>query len=221
MTAVSEAQAIGPSWLDPDSILETLGPYALLGLCVIIFAECGLLVGFFLPGDSLLFIAGLFVADDKIETPIWAVATLLTLCAVLGNVCGYEIGYRVGPILFRRPDSRLFKTRYVDNTHMFLERYGARAIVLARFVPVVRTFITAVAGVARMDRRTYFIFTLVGAIIWAAGMTLLGYWLGQVEVLRDNLELTTLFVLGLSFIPIGFEIWRVRREKGRFEERSS
>src|SRR3982074_284946 len=105
--------ALVPSWLDPDHLLRMLGPYVLVGLCLIIFAECGLLIGFFLPGDSLLFTAGLFVANDYIDTPIWLVCLLLTVCAVVGNVVGYFIGYKAGPALFNKPDSRLFKCEHV------------------------------------------------------------------------------------------------------------
>src|SRR5688572_32382492 len=150
----------------------------LIGLCLIIFAECGLLVGFFLPGDSLLFTAGLFVAAGHIQTPLWLVCVLLTVCAMLGNVVGYWIGYRAGPALFNKPDSKIFKKEYVDKTHEFFEKYGARAIILARFVPIVRTFITLVAGVGKMDAKKFFTYSFLGGILWAGGLTVLGYFLG-------------------------------------------
>lgn len=182
----------------------------LAGLCLIIFAECGLLVGFFMPGDSLLFTAGLFVANGLIDSPIWLVCLLLTGCAVAGNVVGYYLGYRAGPALFNRPDSRLFKREYVDKTHAFFDKYGARAIVLGRFVPIVRTFITAVAGVGRMDRREYFTYSILGGVGWAAGVTLLGFWLGGIMFVRNHVELILIGIVALSIIPIVIETIRIR-----------
>ncbi len=203
--------ALGPSWLDPEHLLNMLGPYVLVGLCVIIFAECGLLVGFFLPGDSLLFTAGLFVAAGFIDTPIWLVCVLLTVCAVVGNVVGYGIGYKVGPVLFSRPNSKVLKREYVDKTHDFFERYGPRAIVLARFVPIVRTFITAIAGVGRMDPRKYLTYSVIGGIAWATGVTLLGFWLGRIPFVKDNIELMLIGIVLLSIVPIIVEFVRARR----------
>jgi membrane-associated protein len=207
--------ALVPSWLDPDHLLRMLGPYVLVGLCLIIFAECGLLIGFFLPGDSLLFTAGLFVASGLIGTPIWLVCLLLTVCAVAGNVAGYYLGYRAGPALFNRPDSRLFKREHVDKTHAFFDRYGARAIVLGRFVPIVRTFITAIAGVGRMDARKYFLYSIIGGVVWASGVTLLGFWLGRITFVRDHVELILVGIVALSFIPIVIELVRARRPSRR------
>jgi membrane-associated protein len=202
--------ALGPSWLDPEQLLRMLGPYVLMGLCLIIFAECGLLIGFFMPGDSLLFTAGLFVANGLIDSPIWLVCLLLTGCAVAGNVVGYYLGYRAGPALFNRPDSRLFKREYVDKTHAFFDKYGARAIVLGRFVPIVRTFITAVAGVGRMDRREYFTYSILGGVGWATGVTLLGFWLGGIMFVRSHVELILIGIVALSIIPIVIETIKVR-----------
>lgn len=202
--------ALGPSWLDPEQLLRMLGPYVLVGLCLIIFAECGLLVGFFMPGDSLLFTAGLFVANGLIDTPIWLVCLLLTACAVMGNIVGYYLGYRAGPALFNRPDSRLFKREYVDKTHTFFDKYGPRAIVLGRFVPIVRTFITAVAGVGRMDRREYFTYSILGGVGWATGVTLLGFWLGGIAFVRNHVELILIGIVALSIIPIVIEAIRAR-----------
>jgi membrane-associated protein len=207
--------ALGPAWLDPEQLLRMLGPYVLLGLCVIIFAECGLLIGFFLPGDSLLFTAGLFVAGGIIATPIWLVCLLLTVCAVAGNVVGYYIGYQVGPALFNKPDSRLFKREHVDKTHSFFDKYGPRAIVLARFVPIVRTFITAIAGVGRMHPRTYFTYSIIGGIAWATGVTLLGFWLGRFTFIKDNVEMMLIGIVVLSVLPLVVEVVKARRENRR------
>lgn len=213
IAAHTTSLALLPEWLQAETILSALGPYVLLGACLIIFAECGLLVGFFLPGDSLLFTAGLFVAQDSITAPFWLVCVLLVLCAFVGNVCGYWIGRSVGPALFNKPDSKLFKQEYVDKTHEFFERYGARAIILARFVPIVRTFITAIAGVGKMEPRRFFTYSAVGALLWAAGITILGYFLGQVAWVRDNLEPVILLIVFLSVIPIVVEYIKSRRAK--------
>jgi membrane-associated protein len=207
--------ALLPDWLDAQHILDALGPYALIGVLIIVFAECGLLIGFFLPGDSLLFTAGLLVANGAIGTPLWLVCVLIVFSACLGNLVGYGIGYRVGPALFNRPDSRLFKREYVDKTHAFFERYGARAIVLARFVPIVRTFITAIAGVGRMDFRRYAIYTTVGGVLWGAGVTVLGYFLGQIAFVRDNIEAMLILIVFVSVIPIGVEFLRARSHNRR------
>jgi membrane-associated protein len=203
--------ALGPSWLDPEQLLRMLGPYVLVGLCLIIFAECGLLIGFFLPGDSLLFTAGLFVANGLIGSPIWLVCLLLTVCAVVGNVVGYYLGYQAGPALFNRPDSRLFKHEHVAKTHAFFEKYGARAILLGRFVPIVRTFITAIAGIGRMDPRKYFTYSIIGGVAWATGVTLLGFWLGRIAFVRDHVELILIGIVVLSVLPIAIEAIRARR----------
>lgn len=211
LSLATTSLALGPSWLDPEQLLRMLGPYVLAGLCLIIFAECGLLIGFFLPGDSLLFTAGLFVANGIIGTPIWLVCVLLTLCAVIGNVVGYGIGYKVGPALFNRPDSKLFRREHVDTTHEFFERYGPRAIVLARFVPIVRTFITAIAGVARMDPRTYFTYSMIGGVAWATGVTLLGFWLGRIPFVKENIEAMLIGIVVVSVLPIGYEYLKARR----------
>lgn len=199
-------------FLNPETILDWLGPWALIGVMVIIFVECGLLL-FFLPGDSLLFLVGLFVAQGSIHQPLWLCCVLLAVAAVAGNLVGYWIGRGVGPPLFDRPDSRIFKKEYVDKTHAFFEKYGNRAIVLARFVPVVRTFITAIAGVAKMDYRRFAIYSAIGGVIWAAGITILGYFLGQIPFVRDNIELILILVVVISVIPIIIEFIRHRREE--------
>jgi membrane-associated protein len=199
-------------FLSPENILDWLGPWALIGVTFIIFAECGLLIGFFLPGDSLLFVTGLFVAQGFINEPIWLVATVLAVAAVAGNLVGYWIGKAIGPRLFDKPDSKIFKQEYVDKTHEFFEKYGARAIILARFVPIVRTFITATAGIAGMDFRKFATYSAVGGVIWGAGITLLGYFLGGFPIVKDNVEIVLLLVVFVSILPILFEYIRHRRQ---------
>jgi membrane-associated protein len=212
-TAATHAMSILPSWLDPENILRGMGAWAVAAVCVIIFAECGLLVGFFMPGDSLLFTAGLFVATGAIGTPLWLLCALVTVCAFAGNVCGYWIGAKAGPALFSKPESRLFKKEYVDKTHEFFDRYGARAIVLARFVPIVRTFITAMAGVGRMDPKRFFTYSAIGGVVWACGVTILGYFLGQIDFVRKNIDAIAILIVLISIIPIVIEMLRARREK--------
>ena len=205
--------AIGPSWLQPDAIISWLGPWALVGVAAIIFAECGLLIGFFLPGDSLLFTAGLFaVSEDGLGgVPLWVVCLVLVVAALAGNACGYWIGRLSGPAIFDKPQSKLFKPKHVARTHEFFEKYGNRAIVLGRFVPIVRTFITVMAGVGKMPAKRYFTYSLIGGVLWAAGVTLLGAWLGQFAFVRSNIEMILILVVFLSIVPIIIELVRARR----------
>ncbi len=212
MGSATAVQALGPSWLDPVQILTGLGPWALLGICLIIFAECGLLVGFFLPGDSLLFITGFFAATGQvIAVPLWVVCAVLTVSAWIGNVVGYSIGRGIGPAIFDRPDGRLFKHDHVVRTQRFFDTYGNRAIVLARFVPVVRTFITVLAGVGQMSVRRYLTYSAIGALAWATGVTLLGALLGQIPFVAANIQAMILVVVALSLIPLIVEVIKARR----------
>ena len=213
MISAVVVRALGPDWLNPETMLTSLGDIAFWVVLGIIFAECGLLIGFFLPGDSLLFVTGLFIATGAIDINVWLASVLLVIAAVVGNITGYWIGYKAGPSLFNKPDSKVFKKEYVDKTHHFFNRYGARAIIMARFVPIVRTFITAVAGIGRMDFRRFFLFSAVGGVLWAAGVTLAGYFLGTIEFVRDNIELILIIVVFVSIVPIIFEWIRHRREK--------
>ena len=209
----THAVALGPEWLDPSVIIEWLGPWALAGVAAIIFAECGLLLGFFLPGDSLLFTAGLFIAGGQIGTPLWVACLVLVVAAMAGNVCGYAIGYKAGPAIFDKPKSKLFDPKYVAKTQEFFDRYGNRAIVLGRFVPIVRTFITVSAGVARMDPKRYLTYSLIGGVAWAAGVTVLGYFLGQFTFVRENIDLILVLVVFVSILPIIVEVIRARLAK--------
>ncbi len=203
-------QLLGISWLDPQYLLNQFGDYALWGAAAIIFAECGLLIGFFLPGDSLLFTVGLLVAQDKINYPLWLCCLVLSVAAVAGNASGYLIGDRAGPKVFDREGSKLFKKEYVEKTHAFFEKYGNRAILLARFVPIVRTFITVMAGVGTMGFRRFIVYSAIGGVIWASGVTLLGFALGNVALVRDHLELMLLAIVLVSVVPIGLEYLRSR-----------
>ncbi len=201
--------------LDPKSLIDDIG---LWGVFAVVFAESGMLVGFFLPGDSLLFTAGFLASgpssvDEALHLPLGWLLVGTFIAAVAGDQVGYVIGRRAGPAIFNRPDSRLFKRENVDKAHAFFERYGAKTIVLARFVPVVRTFTPVVAGVSNMQYRTFVTFNLVGGLLWAIGVTLLGYFLGQVDFIEENLELAILAIVAISVLPIARELWLSRRQR--------
>jgi membrane-associated protein len=204
--------------LSPEDWIKTVG---LVGLIVIVFAESGLLIGFFLPGDSLLFIAGAIAGGAMTEQfpdlqfNIWIVLVGVFVAAVVGDQVGYGLGRKAGPALFRRPDSRLFKQEYVEKAEEFFDRHGPRAVILARFVPIVRTFCPVVAGVSKMDYSTFVRFNVVGGFLWGVGVTLLGYFLGQVEFLQEHLELMIFAIIGLSLVPILVEVVRHRRNSAK------
>jgi len=204
-----------PSWMDAQYWLDLFGPWALWGAVAIVFAECGLLLGFFLPGDSLLFTVGLLIGTGQIKEPLWLSCLLLTVAAFAGNVSGYEIGRRTGPAIFGREDSRLFKREYVDKTVEFFDHHGSRAIILARFVPIVRTFITVTAGVGRMDRRRYLMYSGIGGAAWACGVTVLGRLLGTFEFVHKNIEAMLLLVVAVSLVPVAVEFLRERARRGK------
>ena len=203
--------------MDPDhlinSFIDRYGTWALAGICAIIIIETGLLFPF-LPGDSLLFTAGLFTGTGQIGLPIWAVAGLIGLAAFVGPQSGYWIGRLSGPKIFHRPDSRIFKQAYVDRTHAFFERYGGRAIVLAQFVPFVRTYIPVAAGVGKMPYSRFVRFNVIGALVWGVGVTMLGYWLGRFDVVKNNIEIALMLIVFVSVLPMVFETgkhWLAKR----------
>ncbi|MEU4244847.1 VTT domain-containing protein [Actinoplanes sp. NPDC026619] len=203
--------ALGPSFLDPEWLISTFG---LVGILAIVFAESGLLIGFFLPGDSLLFTAGLLVADGTyLHQPLWLMCLLVSVAAIAGDQFGYLFGRRFGPSLFRRPDSRLFKQENLTRAREFFAKYGARSIVLARFVPIVRTFTPIVAGASHMHYRTFLLYNVIGGAAWGSGVTILGYFLGQVAFVKSNIELILIGIVVLSVIPIGIELLRSRSRK--------
>jgi membrane-associated protein len=206
--------ALLPDWLSAQGLIDAFGAYAFWGVVAVIFAETGLLIGFFLPGDSLLFLTGLLIGTGVIAQNIWLACVVLVVAAFVGNLIGYWIGRKAGPSVFNRPNSRFFKQVYVDKTHAFFERYGGRAIILARFVPIVRTFITVMAGVGKMDFRAYALYSGIGAVLWAGLVTLSGYWLGNIEFVADNIEVILLAFVFVSILPIVFEYVRHRRGEG-------
>lgn len=201
--------------LDPKNLIETVG---LLGIFAIVFAESGLLVGFFLPGDSLLFTAGFFASGpssipSSLHLSLLPLLIGLAVAAVAGDQVGYAFGRRVGPALFRREDSRFFKQAHVEKAKEYFERYGAKTIVIARFIPIVRTFTPVIAGVSEMNYRRFVTYNIVGGVAWSVGVTLLGFFLGQVSVVANNLELAILSVVALSLAPIVIEVLRHRRSR--------
>ncbi|MEV0640831.1 VTT domain-containing protein [Streptomyces sp. NPDC050619] len=199
--------ALGPSWLDPNYLLDT---YSIWGLLLIVFAESGLLIGFFLPGDSLLFTAGLLITSGQLDFPLWGAIALICVAAILGDQAGYMFGKKVGPSLFNRPDSRLFKQENVVKAHEFFEKYGPKSLVLARFVPIVRTFTPIVAGVSGMRYRSFLVFNVVGGVLWGAGVTFLGSWLGDIDFVKTNIEAILILIVLLSVVPIIIEFLRAR-----------
>lgn len=201
---------LGLEWLDPEHLLDRFGDYALWGAAAIVFAECGLLIGFFLPGDSLLFTVGLLAAQDKISYPLWLCCAVLFVASMAGNALGYWVGDHFGPRVFRREDSKIFRKEYVEKTHEFFEKYGNRAIVLARFVPVVRTFITVMAGVGTMSFRRFMIYSAVGGVLWAVGVTLLGFYLGSIPFVKNNVEVMILAFVAIAIVPVAVEYLRER-----------
>lgn len=185
----------------------------------IVFSETGLLVGFFLPGDSLLFTVGVVAGAGQLN--IGLVIAILSAAALLGDSTGYFLGWKTGPKIFSRKDSRLFKQEYVTRTHAFYEKYGGKTIIFARFVPIVRTFAAFVAGVGKMPYLKFLPYSVCGGIGWVAFMSLLGYSLGSIPLVRRNFDKAVLAVILISLLPTFIEVWKARRApRDRSAERS-
>jgi membrane-associated protein len=181
-------------------------------LVAIVFTETGLLVGFFLPGDSLLITAGLVAATGVLD--IWWLNALLSVAAIAGDSVGYAIGYRAGPRLFTREQSLLFRPSHVERTRQFYARHGAKTIVIARFVPIVRTFAPVVAGVGQMEYRRFLLYNVAGGVGWVTSMTWAGYLLGQtIPNIGDHIHVVVVIVIVLSLIPIAVELYKERRRR--------
>ncbi|MEV4421882.1 VTT domain-containing protein [Patulibacter sp. NPDC049589] len=214
LTAALTPLALMPEWLDPEHIVRELGFVAVLA---VVFAECGLLA-FFLPGDSLLFTTGVMANEGSpiflIDQPIWLLCVTISAAAIAGDQVGFLIGRRAGPALFSRPDSRFFKQEYLTRAEAFFTRYGGRTIFLARFVPVVRTAAPLVAGASGWNYAEFVRWNVLGGIVWGAGLTALGYALGGVDVINDNIEAILLLIVAVSVLPMAVEAWAVRR-RGR------
>lgn len=200
--------------LSPQHLIESFG---LLGIAAIVFAESGLLIGFFLPGDSLLVTAGAIsagvFASLSVHLNLAVLLPAVAIAAMAGDQVGYLFGKRVGATLATREDSRFFKRDHLEKAQGFFDRHGPKALVMARFIPVVRTFTPIVAGAGRMHYRTFVAYNVVGGLLWSVGVTLLGYWFGQVAVIRDHIELALIGIGVVSVIPVAVELLRHRRSE--------
>jgi membrane-associated protein len=198
--------------ISPDTLLSNFG---LVGLAIILFAECGLLVGFFLPGDTILLAAGISLSLGTLH-PLAAYLIVAPLAAIAGNLIGYWIGYRAGPAVFNRPESRLFRPEYVTRAERFFARFGAVTVLLARFVPIVRTVVTVLAGTAKMRFSVYAVWTVIGAVIWADGVLLIGYALGHVDFVRQHkgwIDYAVIAVVVISLVPTAIHYLQSRRHR--------
>lgn len=217
ISASDQIVALGPSWLNADSLIESFGTYALIGIVLVVFIETGLLFPF-LPGDSLLFTAGMLVAQEQLDFPLWLLCLLLFIAAFAGDQVAYFIGRKAGPKIFNKPDSRFFKQSYIDQTNAFFDKYGGRAIVLARFAPFVRTYAPVAAGVGKMPYRHFVTYNVIGAFLWGVGITVLGYFLGQITFVHDNIEAILVLIVFVSVLPIIIEVgrgWLAKRKAGK------
>lgn len=207
-------------WLDPHEIIVNAGPWALLVVCLIVFAETGLLVGFILPGDTLLIITGLLSftgtmteSGTGIQIPIWWVCIAIAVAAFLGGEVGYLIGHKAGPRIFEQKESGLFSKENVIRTNKFFERWGPLAIVIARFVPIVRTFAPFVAGIGQMRYRRFLAFNLIGAVLWVALILPIGYAFGNLPVIKKNFSIVIFAIIGISLLPAVIELLRERKAR--------
>jgi membrane-associated protein len=190
-------------WLDPEKLIVGFGPFALLAVCIIVFSETGLLLGFLLPGDTLLIIAGVLTFSGVMTIDIWWVCLAISVAAFLGGEVGYLIGHKVGPRIFERKESGLFSIENVKRTNGFFERFGGLAVIVARFVPIVRTFAPVAAGVGHMNYRRYSLYNAIGAVIWGTGVTLVGFLLGYIPPVRDFVvEYIDLILIGAVVVTL-------------------
>ena len=218
MDALLLIPALLPSWLDPEVIIQALGNWALWGVAALVFIECAIWP--ILPGDSLLFTVGMFVAGGSIAfagLAPWQVLIIaclvLTVAAVLGNVTGYWVGHLIGPALFKPRTGfwgKVFDPKYVEKTHALLRKYGDQALVMARFVPFVRTFVTLIAGIGRMSFRYFMVYTAIGGVLWVVGVTVLGFFLGNIPMIKNNIDLVLVLIVLVSVVPMIVEALRVR-----------
>ncbi|QEE61828.1 DedA family protein [Salinibacterium sp. dk2585] len=199
-------------WLDPETLITGFGAFALLGVCLIVFSETGLLVGFLLPGDTLLIITGVLTFADVIEMDIWWVCLAIAVAAFLGGEVGYLIGHKFGPSIFERKESGIFSRENVERTNAFFSRFGGLSVILARFVPILRTFVPVAAGIGHMDYRKYSLYNAIGALIWGAGLTFVGFVLGYIppveQFVRQYIDLILLIAVAATVIPTAFHYWR-------------
>ncbi|TQL47474.1 membrane-associated protein [Homoserinimonas aerilata] len=196
-------------WLDPETIIQSAGPWALLIVCLIVFSETGLLVGFLLPGDTLLVISGLLTHTSLVfGLEIWWVGILIGVAAFAGGEVGYLIGHRFGPSVFERKESGLFSRENVERTNRFFERFGGISVILARFVPILRTFVPVAAGVGHMNYKKYSLYNLIGAVLWGFGLTFFGYLIGYIPPVADFVkEYIDVILIGAVTITAIPTVW--------------
>ncbi|MBA4107090.1 MAG: DedA family protein [Pirellula sp.] len=192
-------------------LVKEYGTWTYLVLFIIVFCETGLVVTPILPGDSLLFAAGAIAALGSLNPHLLVV--LLTIAAVLGDAVNYQIGRYIGPAVFKKEDSRFFKRAHLEKTHAFYERYGGKTIIIARFVPIVRTFAPFIAGVGQMSYKQFALYNVVGAILWVVIGVYAGYWFGQRKIVQENFSLIIIAIVFISLLPAVFEFWRAKRQK--------
>jgi membrane-associated protein len=207
-------------WLDPETIITAVGPWALVVVCFIVFAETGLLVGFLLPGDTLLVISGLLTHTNNVfGVNIWIVSLLIALAAFVGGEVGYLIGHKGGPAIFERKESGLFSRKNVERTNSFFERFGGVTVILARFVPIVRTFAPVAAGVGHMPWRKYSLYNLIGALIWGFGLTMLGYLIAYIDWIAHLVtEYIDLILLGVVAGTALITVWHYFSERRKVKK---
>ncbi|GAA3870066.1 VTT domain-containing protein [Leifsonia kafniensis] len=199
---------LGLEFLDADWLIRWFGPFLLLGVASVVFVETGFIVLSFLPGDSLLFTVGLLTATGFVDFPIWVTASVIFVAAFAGDQLAYYIGRKAGPAVFKREQSRFFNPENVERTNAFFEKHGGKAIIMARFLPVFRAFVPVAAGVGRMRYRTFVTFNLLGAFLWGVGLTLVGFFLGQIDFVAEYAEYFIIGIVLLSGIPILLELGR-------------
>jgi membrane-associated protein len=220
MPAVGPVHASILDNLNAGTLIENLGPWVLVGIMVVVFVEVGLLFPI-LPGDSLLFTAGAVVAvagnpeadlyNENLTIGIAPLMGLMVLAAYAGTQTGYLIGRTAGPKIFAREDSRFFKQKYIDQTYAYFDKYGGRTLIVAQFIPFVRTYASVAAGVGKMKYRHFAVWNAIGVLLWAGGVTLLGYLLGNFDFIAHNIEALLILVVLFSVLPVLVEVWRKRR----------
>jgi len=209
------------NWLDAQQIINAFGDYVALAVTLIIFLETAFILTSFLPGDSLLFLTGLALATSTSWLPDWVGFILIWLAAFVGTQVGYWVGYKIGPPLFEQNRNFILNEKVLARTHEFFEKYGARAVVLARFVPILRALIPMLAGISRMDLKRFTQLNLIGATVWVGVFMLAGYWLGQIPYVKENLETTVILIIIFTSLLLPVELLRDRISKGIKSKRSN
>jgi membrane-associated protein len=211
LVAGIQPTVLGIEFLDADWLIRWFGPFILIGVAAVVFVETAFIVLSFLPGDSLLFTVGLLTATGFVDFPIWLTASVIFVAAFAGDQVAYAIGRRAGPAVFAREQSKFFNPANVARTNAFFVKHGGKAIIMARFLPVFRAFVPVAAGVGRMPYRTFVTFNLIGAFLWGVGLTLVGFFLGQIDFVAEYAEFFIIGIVLLSGVPILIELSKAGR----------